>query len=152
MADFNLAIPIVLANEGGYVNDPLDPGGETKYGISKRSYPNVNIASLTVAQAEAIYLRDFWLFGGITTQAVATKLFDAYVNMRHDAIKIAQRIVSAVVDGSYGPHTEATINAMNPSDFLWEFRHDLAAHYQAIVAANPSEGKFLPGWLRRANQ
>src|ERR1039458_5408099 len=106
MADFNLAISIVLTNEGGLVDDPNDPGGLTNYGISKASYPNLDIKNLTVAQATAIYLRDFWLFGGIVNQAVATKLFDAYVNMRHDAIKIAQGIVGAVVDGGYGVHTE----------------------------------------------
>ena len=43
MAEFSLAIPIVLENEGGYVDDPNDPGGETNFGISKRSYPNVDI-------------------------------------------------------------------------------------------------------------
>lgn len=152
MADFNLAIPIVLKNEGGYVNDPNDPGGETKYGISKSSYPAVDIANLTIGQATAIYLRDFWLFGGIANQAVANKLFDSYVNMRHSAIKIAQKIAGVVVDGGYGPHTEFSINTMDPTEFLYEFRVGLAAHYHAIVAANPAEGKFLNDWLRRAAQ
>ena len=68
-SSFDLAIPIVLENEGGYVNDPADPGGETKYGISKRSYPALDIKNLTVEQATAIYLRDFWQFGGIITNA-----------------------------------------------------------------------------------
>ncbi len=152
MADFNLAIPVVLGNEGGYVNDPNDPGGETKYGISKASYPNVDIANLTVAQATAIYLRDFWLFGGVMAQNVATKLFDTYVNERHDAIKIAQRVVGATIDGNYGPHTEAAINAVDPDFFLDKFRAALISHYQAIVAAHPNEEKFLAGWLRRAEQ
>ena len=48
-SSFDLAIPIVLENEGGYINDPNDPGGETKYGISKRSYPALDIKNLTVA-------------------------------------------------------------------------------------------------------
>ena len=152
MSDFNLAIPVVLANEGGYINDPDDPGGETKYGISKASYPHLDIANLTVAQATAIYLRDFWLFNGLISQTVATKIFDSYVNERHDAIKIAQRIVGAAVDGCYGPCTEDLINAANPFTFLTAFRAELVAHYQAIVAANPNEAKFLKDWLRRANQ
>ena len=152
MADFNLAISIVLTNEGGLVDDPNDPGGLTNYGISKASYPNLDIKNLTVAQATAIYLRDFWLFGGIVNQAVATKLFDAYVNMRHDAIKIAQGIVGAVVDGGYGVHTEAAINSTDPTNFLSSFRSALEQHYRGIAAAHPSEAKFLSGWLRRAAQ
>ena len=152
MADFNLAICGVLKDEGGYVNDPADSGGETKYGISKASYPNVDIANLTVAAASAIYQRDFWLFSGISSQAVANKMFNEYVNMRHDAIKLAQRIVGVNADGSYGPHTEAAINAADAVMFLSAFRTALVAHYSAIVAANPSEAKFLNNWLARARE
>jgi lysozyme family protein len=60
MNDFEQAIELLLAIEGGYVNDPDDPGGETKYGISKRSYPHLDIENLTVEEAKAIYHRDFW--------------------------------------------------------------------------------------------
>ena len=152
MSVFSLAIPIVLKNEGGYINDPADPGGETNFGISKASYPNVDIKNLTVAQAMAIYARDFWIFGGIIVQDVANKLFDSYVNMRHNAIKVAQTVAQVPVDGSYGPHTEAAINAMNPQLFLEKFRAGLASYYQEVVAHNPAEEKFLADWLRRAAQ
>ena len=54
------AIDFVIGLEGGYVNDPNDPGGETKYGISKRAYPDVDIEALTVADAARIYERDYW--------------------------------------------------------------------------------------------
>lgn len=59
-ANFDRAFTIVVGIEGGYVNDPADPGGETKYGISKRRYPDLDIKSLTLDQAKAIYLRDYW--------------------------------------------------------------------------------------------
>lgn len=152
MAVFSEAIPIVLKNEGDYINDPADPGGETRYGLSKASYPEVDLKTLTVEEATAIYLRDFWKFTGIVDQAVATKLFDAYVNMEHAAIKIAQTIAGVPVDGSYGPHTEDAINALDPGFFLEKFRAALASHYQDIVAHNPAEEKFLHGWLARAAQ
>jgi len=152
MANFELAIPTVLSNEGGYVNDIADPGGETNFGISKRSYPNVDIKNLTSESASAIYQKDFWKFDGINDQAVATKVFDAFVNMGHAAIKIAQRIVTAPEDGNYGPHTEAAINSVNPTQFLSEYKEALVQHYQNIVDANPDEKKFLTGWLRRAKQ
>ena len=60
MADFNKAIPIILAHEGGWVDDPADPGGETNMGISKRSYPKENIRGMTRERAAQIYRKDFW--------------------------------------------------------------------------------------------
>ena len=61
---FEKAVNFVLKWEGGYSNTPNDPGGETKYGISKRSYPDVDIKNLTLEQAKEIYRRDFWRAGG----------------------------------------------------------------------------------------
>ncbi len=58
--NFKRAIVFVLRHEGGYVNDPRDPGGETKFGISKRAYPQVDIMSLTVNEAKDIYKTDYW--------------------------------------------------------------------------------------------
>jgi len=153
-SSFDLAIPIVLENEGGYVNDPADPGGETKYGISKRSYPALDIKNLTVEQATAIYLRDFWQFGGIIDQRVASKLFDAYVNLKHRAILYAQQIVfkSLTPDGVYGPETEDALNRADPNAFLTAFRARLSTHYEQWVMLHPEEQKDLEGLLRRANQ
>jgi lysozyme family protein len=152
MADFYESIPTVLANEGGYTFDSSDPGGETKFGISKRSYPHLNIKSLTVIDATAIYLRDFWLFGGIEDQAVATKLFDSYVNMKHTAITLIQKLIGVEADGVYGPKTEEKINQEDPNILLKSYKMSLIHHYQALVKQNPMLGKFLVGWLRRAQQ
>ena len=57
---FDDAFEALMAHEGGYANDPRDPGGETKYGISKRAYPAVDIRNLTLEAAKAIYKRDYW--------------------------------------------------------------------------------------------
>ena len=57
---FDEIIEVVLHHEGGYVNDPKDPGGETNYGISKRAYPDVDIKNLTEDGAKDIYRRDYW--------------------------------------------------------------------------------------------
>lgn len=154
MSEFSLAIPVVLENEGGYVNNPNDPGGETKYGICKRSYPLVDIKNLTVEQATAIYLRDFWKFGGIIDQSVSTKVFDTFVNMEHVAIFLIQELLLKAIkpDGIYGPETEDAINRSEPSIFLTSYRASLVKHYEDIVAKNPAEQVFLEGWLRRAKQ
>lgn len=60
MSLFEPAFAIVVGIEAGYVNDPLDPGGETKYGISKRAYPNEDIPNLTLDRARELYRRDYW--------------------------------------------------------------------------------------------
>lgn len=57
---FQPALNIVLAFEGGLVNDPADPGGITKFGISQRAYPTLDIANLTLEDASVIYQRDYW--------------------------------------------------------------------------------------------
>jgi len=62
--DFEKALKFVLKWEGGYANDPNDPGGETKFGICKRSYPELDISKLTLEQAKEIYYKNYWLKSG----------------------------------------------------------------------------------------
>ena len=170
MATFQDAIPIVLKNEGGYVDNINDPGGSTNFGISTRfllSEPSIGITDaklLTVAQASAIYEKYFWDFykyDNIIDQTVATKIFDLNVNMGANTIhKIVQTVLNAqfwcklVVDGNLGPQSIAAINSVNTittqqtlingiSDGAW-------AHYEAIIAANPKEAQFADGWKNRA--
>lgn len=152
MASFDEAIGTVLENEGGYNDDPLDPGGRTKYGISQRSYPNVDIKNLTMQQAEDIYRRDFWLFSGLTSQPVATKLFDAYVNERHNAIRWAQEIIGTEVDGIYGAETEHYINLMDEIKFISCFRQWWVNHILAEAKISPVVAKDQDGLLKRARQ
>ena len=152
MADFNEAIAPLLADEGGYVNDPSDPGGETKYGISKRSFPGLDIANLTKEQAEAIYRTHFWLFDGVLSQPVANKLFNEYVNMEHNAIKMAQRTLTLTEDGVFGPATLKAVNSEDPVSFLQRYRNELVDYYLRLVEENPAEAKYLKGWLNRARQ
>ena len=80
---FVQAVTRVLANEGGYARLPNDPGGETRFGVSQRDYPNLDIANLTRDGAIAIYFRDFWMAGryGELPAGIAVKLFDLSVNM-----------------------------------------------------------------------
>ncbi|MBI5236243.1 MAG: hypothetical protein HY886_08345 [Deltaproteobacteria bacterium] len=83
--DFDRAIAFVLKWEGGYVNDPRDPGGETKYGISKRAYPMLNIKDLELEDAKTIYKKDYWLKAGCGKLEWPLSLvhFDTAVNMGH---------------------------------------------------------------------
>lgn len=159
MARFDVAILLVLAHEGGYVNDPDDPGGETNYGISKRSYPDVDITNLTQAQAIEIYRRDFWdkTWDAIESQEVATALLDASVNMgRMAAVKLLQKAANRiyhremlVVDGVFGRKTLDAVNVAS-EDVLREFRASRTLFYVDLAWVKPEMKKFLPGWIRRA--
>src|SRR5262249_50094421 len=157
------AINTVLRNEGGYVNDPADAGGETNFGISKRSFPDVNIKALTPLTAADIYRKSFWnthpQLSRLDSQAVATKTFDLMVNMGSSrGVKILQRAINRVagehgkvqVDGRLGPTTVDRANAVEERLLLAAMREAAADYYRAIVKAKPSQAKFLRGWLRRA--
>ena len=81
--DFEKALKFVLKWEGGYSNDPRDPGGETKYGISKRSYPNEDIKNMTLERAKEIYYQNYWLKTGCDGLPFPFNIivFDTAVNM-----------------------------------------------------------------------
>lgn len=155
MSEFTAAIDVVLHNEGGYSNDHTDAGGETNFGISKRSYPDVDIKNLTSEAAAAIYQRDFWLFGGVADQRLATKIFDAYVNAKHHAIRVLQLALGTlqagpiVADGNWGPQTEAHVNAADAGALLDEFKARLCKMHCDDAIEDPSQYKYLLGWLRR---
>lgn len=87
--DFNEALKFVLKWEGGYSNDPNDPGGETKYGICKRSYPKLDISKLTLEQAKKIYYENYWLKSGCDKLAEPLNIvvFDTAVNMGRSRAK-----------------------------------------------------------------
>lgn len=162
MAQFDKAIQTILRNEGGYANNPDDPGGETNFGISKRSFPEVDIARLTQAGAVAIYRTRFWakypLLDDIQSQDVATKLFDLMVNMGPPrAIRIFQRAINdanqasvLAEDGWLGPGTVAQANALPPDQLLPAIQRNAARFYCDIVARKPNQRQFLRTWLLRA--
>lgn len=157
---FRQAVEVVLKHEGGYVNNPNDPGGETKYGISKRSYPHLDIKNLTKEQATQIYYDDWWQkyrYGEIKDLAVATKVFDLSVNMGPSAAhRILQRAVNFVsaaelkVDGILGPLTLAAVNAADPEKVLQMMRYKAAEYYHALAKRSAESRVFLLGWLNRA--
>ena len=162
---FKKAFNYVLKNEGGYVNDPEDQGKETKYGISQRSYPNLNIRQLSLKDAEKIYFCDYWLkgkFDQIPDENVATQLFDLSINLGIRATTIVlQRAlrsvgINVVEDGLLGPQTLSgaifccTSNGSESSNLLAAIKSEAAGYYRLIAAKNPQQQKFLNGWLNRA--
>lgn len=156
---FRRAVEVVLQHEGGYVNDPRDPGGETKFGISKRQYPELDIAGLTREQAAEIYYRDFYAkygYARINDEAVATKVFDMAVNMgpttAHRLLQEALVFVGypVEIDGIIGPQTIGAANKADPERLLRVLRWLAAHRYYRIAAQRPQSRAFLIGWLTRA--
>lgn len=159
---FEAALRFCLKWEGGYVNDPDDPGGETKFGISKRAYPYVDIKALTREQAAAIYRRDYWTAVGLDSVAdtdgsdrplFAIAVFDTAVNLGPlRAKKIAQQAAGTTPDGIWGPLTRKAFRERSDEllvEMLCFYRRQA---YRDIVERRPASGKFLKGWMRRVDE
>lgn len=145
---FDEAFDRLIGHEGGYVNHKLDPGGETKWGISKRAYPDVNIASLTREQAKAIYRRDYWERAKADQYdgAIAFQLFDAAVNHGiGQAVKFLQRAVGVKDDGIVGPVTLRAVQDTPVADVLMRFNAERLDFYTGLS----TWGSFGKGWARR---
>ena len=156
LTKFDDIIDIVIKHEGGYVNDPKDLGGETKYGITKRFYPDVDIKKLTVAEAKQIYYDDYWVKNKVPQMPDNLKhiYFDMCINQgKGTAVKVLQRAVNSKggdleVDGGLGPKTIEAINKYKPCDN--RTRCYRLKHYYDLVNKKPEQEKFLFGWFRRA--
>lgn len=148
-ATFDAAFSFTVGEEGGYSNNPTDPGGETKFGISKRAYPTVDIKNLTVDQAKSIYYKDFWVAAKCDQlpAAIAFALFDAAVNAGEgDAVKFLQRALRIPADGVLGAITLQTVARSNLKQTL----RDMCAQRAYFYAAKyPQFGQFELGWLGR---
>lgn len=146
--DFAAAFEKVIGHEGGYVNDPRDPGGETKFGISKHAYPNVDIQALTLDDAKAIYMRDYWTKAGCdrVPDVVRFDLFDAAVNSGVSrAVTFLQQAAGSKPDGVLGPQTIA--DAWNQAPLLLVGRFNGAR--LKFMADLPTWNAFGKGWARR---
>lgn len=155
---YEIAFKHILESEGGYVNDPMDPGGETKYGICKRQYPKEDIKNLTIERAKEIYHSDYWkpYFYDKVSDALAIKVFDTAINIGpRNAFRILQRAANKFgtnleVDGNIGPKSLAAINKLEDKSLLSAYREIQADYYRELVVKNKNLSKFLKGWLNRA--
>ena len=145
---FDQAFAKLIDHEGGYVNDPRDPGGETKFGISKRAYPDVDIANLTLEQAKAIYLRDYWTRAQCDTlpPVVAFQVFDTAVNSGiGQAIRFLQRAVGVADDGVVGALTMAAVRRLDAESLAARFNGQRLEFMTKLSTWDT----FGRGWARR---
>lgn len=164
---FKLAIPIIIRLEGGYVNNPDDPGGETKYGICKRDNENVDIKKLTIKKASEIYYNEWFLkfeYYRFDYQRVLNKVFSTAINIGQEhCVKILQQSVNKllydkigvienaglVVDGQCGVKTFERINCAGEmiieifKGLQWEY-------YKKLIDENEKLKVFQDGWIKRA--
>jgi len=146
----------VLEHEGGYSKDPDDAGGETKFGISKRAFPDTNILDLTKADAIKIYWEFYWKKFKIEMlpEHLQGITFDMVVNKGRRGIKILQKAANdknikdklITVDGRIGRMTAEACQKLE-IDRVVAYN---VLHYSKIVQKKPSQMKFWYGWFRRA--
>lgn len=142
----------VIGHEGGYVNNPKDPGGETNWGITKTTALATGytgeMRALTRDRAKEIYRVAFWqrINGDQFPPAVAFQLFDACVNHGiGNGIRMLQRAAGVADDGKVGPVSLAAINAKPVTDLLVLFNAERLAFYTKLSTFDT----FGRGWVNR---
>jgi lysozyme family protein len=166
---FNKAVEVVLRHEGGFSDNPDDPGKATNFGIStlflKDNNIDLDVKSLTKEQAIDIYYQYWWDkydYDLIRNADVATKIFDLSVNVgSFEAHKIVQRAINLVglnrtaVDGIMGKKTIKLLNFTNDSGksniLINNIKNEAAKFYTILVNNSPNLHCFLKGWLNRLN-
>lgn len=145
--NFDQAFDRLISHEGGYVNNPADPGGETRYGISKRSYPGEDIATLTLARAKYLYQRDFWdVLGEEVHPAIKFQAFDFAVNSgAQTAIRKLQSAIGVADDGNWGAVSATRLKGLDVSDVLMLY----IAKRLRFMASLSTWKTFGKGWAMR---
>lgn len=144
---------LAFGGNGAISDDPDDPGGLTRWEISKSAYPNLDIAKLTRDQAIGILFTDIWLKRRINQLPdwAAPKVFDTEVLAGSWGIRILQQNLGIPDDGVIGLRTLTSCRCVrDPQIFMEMYRHLLKNHYDRICAVHPELAKFQRGWERRA--
>jgi lysozyme family protein len=172
----------IVRREGGFVNDPDDPGGATKYGVTVHTMQRLgldldrdgdvdgnDVRRLTIDQAVSIYKQHYYERTGISTlpSPVQASVFDMYVNAGANAVKILQRLLNdfsenLTVDGAIGPKTAAATAralARAPDHFVDAYGIARRNYYYALADQRPASRKYARsqdggkgGWIRRAEE
>ena len=168
MASFDLFLPMLLRFEGGYVDDPEDPGGETNKGITMHTFQQCshellgleptseNLKGLTDAQAGILYKTRYWskMQGDlIELQDLANIICDFFVNAGTHATRLLQQVLNGmgahvVEDGVIGAACLQALSGMDPVEVYRRYKVGRREYYNMLGQRFP---KFLTGWLRRVD-
>lgn len=163
MSVFERAFAVVVGHEGGFSSNPADPGnwtggacgrGEcrgTKFGVSAAAYPGLDITTLTLAEAQAVYRRDYWnqVQGDLLPPPLALLVFDAAVNNGVGrAVRWLQGAAGVVEDGVVGPMTLQAVSSATGAALMAE----LQARRLLFMAGLATWRQFGAGWARRLSR
>ena len=161
--EFEKALKRILKHEGGFVNDPLDSGGMTNLGVTKRVWEEfvghpvseADMRALTPEIIAPMYKMKYWnsSYCEVLPKGLDYVVFDFAVNAGTGrSVKTLQQAIGCVADGVIGPKTMAAINDANPKDLITKFSDARADFYQGIVTRKPDQARFIKGWLNRVEE
>ena len=172
----------IVAREGGFVNDPADPGGATKYGVTLGTLRGLgldltgdgtvsvaDVKALSREQAEAIFVEHYFKRPGIAAlpETLHASVFDMYVNAGANAVKVLQRLLTEMgfactADGAIGPQTVAAAAqaaAAAPGHLADAYAIARRNYYYSLADARPASRKYARrrdggkgGWIVRAEE
>jgi len=157
ISNWQKSFELMLKSEGGYVNNPADPGGMTNLGVTKATWENwvgresdeAEMRGLTPEKVEPLYKKKYWdaVRGDeIENGGVAYLLFDFAVNAGVGrSIKTLQTAVGVTPDGGFGPMTMAAVQAVDPVELIERFSQAKEDFYRSLGTF----ATFGKGWLNR---
>jgi lysozyme family protein len=162
---YDKAFEEIIGIEGGLSNHPSDKGGLTKYGISQKAFPKLDIRNLTLEGAKKIYCDNYWKTANMNLdlfdEKTAIELFDIAVNMGvgtaaiklQEALNLMNRnqkdFPDLKIDGDAGTNT-MNAYAKVRKEILFKVLNGLQfMRYVSIVERNPVQEEFFNGWMKR---
>lgn len=145
---YRSAFTYILEVEGGYINDPKDPGGETKYGISKNAFPKLVIKNLTRSDAKKLFHTHYWLpcYDDSMSFKIALISFDSCVHLGvGEGVKILQKSLKVSIDGKIGRKTRIALNTINQEELSLRMLASRMKSYQKTINYNIYGG----AWTKR---
>lgn len=159
MSNFEQCLEIILHHEGGYVNHPKDPGGETNMGVTKRVYEEwggtKDMKDLTVEDVAPIYQENYWnrVRADQLPAGLDLCVFDFAVNAGTGrSAKFLQGLVGTVVDGGIGPATLKAVEAFVANEGLETTIEEFQKRRQDYYESLSTFETFGRGWTRRVNE
>lgn len=164
LARFQACLPLILQHEGGYVDDPKDPGGATNLGVTlatARAFgldldhdgdvDKADVRALKPEDVAPVYHRGYWLASSadLCPRGLDYMVFDCAVNQGVGrAVRWLQMVALAKPDGIVGPKTIAAVSILNRSLAIALYADMREDHYRSL----PTFGRFGKGWLRRLEE
>lgn len=162
---FDTFADFVLSWEGGFANNPADPGGATNKGITLATWQRrgrdlngdgkIDVSDLRLItdddakQIMRLYYWDKWKADEIKSQSIANLLVDWVWGSGTYGITIPQTLLGVSADGIVGPKTLAAVNGQDPEKLFNALKARREQHFRNIAANTPTSQQFLTGWLRR---